>query len=400
MESPTETPPARPFHLGYRPGLDGIRGISVILIMLFHSFVLWGAFYGRVVPGAYVTVNMFFVLSGFLITSLLLTEHERKGKVSFGSFYQRRALRLLPALVFLLLVFTAYVMIKHRNVISEELAAVGWISIYMSNWAQWSGRMNELYTSLSLGHTWTLAVEEQFYLLWPLLIVLVLAFRKRLKVLMWLLLGGVVFVTLERAWLTSRVHIPAGTHREAAASLFEHQVGIRTDARADTLLLGALAAVLLHYGFRTGRSTRIAGTIAFAFLLAVWLFAQPDSRLMYAWGFTLVDIAGAVLCIAVLDEAWRLGTIFRTGPAAWLGRMSYALYLWHLPVFVAIAVDAPDLPVAVALVLAWVITFACALVSYYFIETPFLRLKGRLSAKSHGDENPPVPHTIPEPAAR
>src|SRR5689334_9878871 len=262
MESATETPAARPFHLGYRPGLDGIRGISVIAIMLFHSFVIWDAFYGRVFPGAYITVNMFFVLSGFLITSLLLTEHERKGKVSFKSFYQRRALRLLPALALLLIVFTAYVLIKHRNVIGEDLAAVGWISIYMSNWAQWGGKMNELYTSLSLGHTWTLAVEEQFYLLWPLLVVLVLAFRRRLTVLMWLRAGGVVFVTLERAWLTARVHIPPGTHREAAASMFEHQVGIRTDVRADTLLLGALAAVLLHYGFRTSRATRIAGTIS------------------------------------------------------------------------------------------------------------------------------------------
>src|SRR5262245_59788134 len=236
MESPTETPPARPFHLGYRPGLDGVRGIAVVLIMLFHSFVLWGALYGRLVPGAYITVNMFFVLSGFLITSLLLSEHERKGKVSFGSFYQRRALRLLPALAFLLLVFTVYVMIKHRNVISEELAAVGWISIYGSNWAQSAGKMNELYTSLSLGHTWTLSVEEQFYLVWPLLIVLVLQFRSRLKVLAWILAGGVVFVTLERAFLTARVSIPPGAKPEAAASVLENSVGIRTDLRADTLL--------------------------------------------------------------------------------------------------------------------------------------------------------------------
>jgi peptidoglycan/LPS O-acetylase OafA/YrhL len=399
MDSPAETPPARPFHLGYQPGLDGIRGLTVILIMLFHSFVLWDAMYGKVVPGAFIAVNMFFVLSGFLITSLLLTEHRRKGKVSFGGFYQRRALRLLPALALLLAVFTIYVLIKHREVIGEELAAVGWISIYSANWAQWAGKMNELYTSLSLGHTWTLSVEEQFYILWPLLIVLVLQFRSRLKVLSWILVGGVVFITLERAYFTARVSIPRGTTPEAAASLLEHNIGFRTDLRADTLLLGALAAVLLHAGWRTGRHTRIAGTVALVFLVAMWLFVQPDWRVMYAWGFTLVDIAGAVLCVAVLDEAWRLGTLFRTGPAAWLGRMSYALYLWHLPVFVAIKVDAPDLPVAVALILAWVITFACALVSYYLVETPFLRLKGRLSKRAYGDEAPATPHTVPEPAA-
>src|SRR5690348_3381656 len=91
--SPTETPaPPGGFRLGYRPGLDGVRGIAVVFIMMFHSFILWGALYGRLVPGAYITVNLFFVLSGFLITSLLLTEHHRQGRVSFGSFYQRRAL--------------------------------------------------------------------------------------------------------------------------------------------------------------------------------------------------------------------------------------------------------------------------------------------------------------------
>jgi peptidoglycan/LPS O-acetylase OafA/YrhL len=92
------------FHLGYQPGLDGIRGIAVVLIIMFHSFILWPGSYGHLVPGAYITVNMFFVLSGFLITSLLLEEHHLHDRISFSGFYQRRALRLLPALAFVLAV--------------------------------------------------------------------------------------------------------------------------------------------------------------------------------------------------------------------------------------------------------------------------------------------------------
>src|SRR5262245_16134734 len=271
---PVLVSPPRGFRLGYQPGLDGIRGIAVVLIMMFHSFILWGPLYGKLMPGAYITVNLFFVLSGFLITSLLLTEHQRQGRVSFGSFYQRRALRLLPALAFLLAVFMVYVMVMHRAVLTNAFAAVGWISIYMSNWAQWSGRMDNLYTSLSLGHTWTLSVEEQFYLLWPLLIIVGLHFLPRLRTLAWVLVGGVVFVTIERAILTSRVTIPAGMSHSGAAHIYEQTIGIRTDLRADTLLLGALAAVLLHSGWRPGRGTRIAGSIALVIVVAVSLAVQ------------------------------------------------------------------------------------------------------------------------------
>jgi peptidoglycan/LPS O-acetylase OafA/YrhL len=391
--------PERPFRLGYQPGLDGIRGLAVVAIMMFHSFVLWPDIYGKVMPGAYITVNLFFVLSGFLITSLLLTERERRSRVSFTSFYQRRALRLFPALAVLLIVFTAYVFIMHRDSIVDELSAVGWIAIYTSNWAQWSGRFSNLYVSLSLGHTWTLSVEEQFYLLWPVLLVFMLGLRARLRTIGWILVAGVVFVTVERAWLTSRVAIPFGASSASAAGIYERTIGIRTDLRADTLLLGALAAVVLHNGYRSGRAMRVAGSVSLLILILVSLFVQPDARWMYAWGFTIVDVAAAVLCVAVLDTAWRAGSVFRTGPAAWLGRLSYALYLWHLPVFVAFSVDATALSLGARVALAWIVTFALATASYYFVETPFLRLKDRLSERARATAPTRTPTVAADPAA-
>src|SRR2546423_9139228 len=142
MEGPgvaPETPPTAPpvFHLGYQPGLDGIRAVSLILIMLFHSFILWPAALNNLVPGAYIAVNMFFVLSGFLITALLLEERARHHRISFRSFYERRGLRLLPALVFILVVHLVYTAVV-GNPLGPELAAIGWISAYAANWARWA----------------------------------------------------------------------------------------------------------------------------------------------------------------------------------------------------------------------------------------------------------------------
>jgi peptidoglycan/LPS O-acetylase OafA/YrhL len=107
---------------------------------------------------------------------------------------------------------------------------------------------------------------------------------------------------------------------------------------------------------------------------------------MYAWGFTVVDAGVALMCVAVLDRRWLPGHLLRSPPFPWIGRLSYALYLWHPPVFVAVVTQAPEWPVGVKLVAGWAITFGFAIVSYYCVETPFLRLKGRLSSSAHGPQ--------------
>ncbi len=146
----------------------------------------------------------------------------------------------------------------------------------------------------------------------------------------------------------------------------------------------ALAAVLLHGGFRSNRTVRSAATVAFAGMVAVWFLVQPDDRWMYVWGFTVVDIAGVLFCIAIIDHTWRIGVLLRAAPLVWLGRLSYALDLWHLPIFVAVAVDEPGLAAGVALASAWSLTFAFACASYYGIELWFLRRKRALSERAHG----------------
>lgn len=373
------------FHLGYQPGLDGIRGIAVVLIILFHSFIMWPGSYGHLVPGAYITVNMFFVLSGFLITSLLLEEHHRHGRISFSGFYERRALRLLPALGFVLIVHLIYTAVTGAP-LGPEFSAIGWIASYGANWAQWAGHMGPMTTALAWGHTWTLSVEEQFYLVWPALLTLAFFFRPKIRTVVLVLVGLVGAVTIARAAVTAGVHVPPGPNAHGLlAARLESVVGFRTDLRADTVLLGALAALLLHAGWQPGRWFRPFATLVLAGLLWVSFFVQPGSRWMYLWGFTLVDAGGAVLCIAVLDRRWRASTILWQKPCAWLGRLSYALYLWHPVVFVAVITQAPkSWPIASRLAIGWSTTLVCACISYYCVERPFLKLKGRLSRRAHG----------------
>lgn len=356
--------------------------------MVFHSFVIWASLYGKAVPGAYITVNMFFVLSGFLITSLLLQEWAKHDRISFGSFYVRRVLRLIPALVFVLLCQLVFLLVTGRA-LRAQLQMMAWIIGYSSNWAQWSHQVTDPTALLTWGHTWTLAVEEQFYIVWPLAMTVLLSLRLRARTVLAILMTGVVASTVARMWVVSHIARPVGPHAGLAlASTLERLVAVRTDLRADTLLLGAAAAVLLHTGWRPSRGMRWVGTAALAVLVWVSLFAQPDARWMYGWGFTLVDAGGAALCIAVLDRRWKPTRVFAFRVPVWLGRLSYALYLWHPPVFLAVVLEAPHLSVGTQLVLAWVIVFVGACASYYVVELPFLRLKERWSKRASGAPAP------------
>jgi peptidoglycan/LPS O-acetylase OafA/YrhL len=388
---PTERAGRTGFHLGYQPGLDGLRGVSVVVIMVFHSFILWPESYARGIPGSFLAVNLFFVLSGFLITALLLDERARNGAVAFGAFYVRRALRLLPALVLVLTVATAHLWLSGQPM-RAQLAAMGWTLGYVANWAQWTGAIHDPITKLTWGHTWTLSVEEQFYLLWPLLFVGVLLRRLRIEVVAAVLAFAVLVITVGRQVAAAGVRVPAGTASSAvvlAGRLDEH-IGLRTDFRADTLLLGALAAIALHAGWRPGRGLRWVASGAGAGLVAALLWVRPEARWMYGWGFTAVDLGFALVCVAALDRRWRPGLVLRFPPLVWLGRVSYGLYLWHPPVFMAVLYHWPHASVAARLALGWGFTLAAAWLSFTFVEQPFLRLKARWSRREAAAAAAPV----------
>ncbi len=375
---PTQTRQAAepaPRQLTWTPGLDGLRAVAVLLVMLSHTelaflFSWMVATRGNgYLQGGVLGVDLFFVLSGFLITALLLGGSTASGgrPKQAASFYARRALRLLPALFVFLLVGLAYDLSVHTpraTIIGTYVAAL----LYYSNWYRAAGEP----VSASMGHLWTLSIEEQFYLVWPAILLVALGFRRRLLVVGLVMVAAIVAVMVNRAVLWN------GTAQVV-------ELSSRTDTRADALLVGALVAQLWSRRRTPTRGLAPAAWVAAVFLVLCVAFARvsrdalvrPTSGFLYLGGFTLIAIAMGVIILAVVEGAWGA-----SGPLTWrplraVGRVSYGLYLWHLLVFVAVVHYLSSWPAVPQILVAWTLSFACTLASWWLIEKPFLRLKSR-----------------------
>ena len=337
-----------PERLGYRPGLDGLRAIAVGLVLVVHSGT-------KVMKGSgYIGVGIFFTLSGFLITTLMLEEREKTGGISVGRFYLRRALRLLPAVTAMLIALEIGSRILDRP---KMVVGVGWTAAYLSNWAQ----MHHAFPYL--GHTWSLAVEEQFYLFWPLtLLFLMRRFGTGTRLVRVIL----VIATASAAW---RVVLFLTGTRGARLS-------IGTDVRLDGLLLGCAIAALL----RTRRiELPVMAAVAGAIGLAALTLADPRAAAMRIAGSTLVGLATIPVILDLVRGTSPLARALQSKVLVHLGRISYGIYLWHYPVFQLLRRHIHQ-PVAVELVILSAAAIAVAEVSFYVIEQPFLRLKDRQKA--------------------
>ncbi|MEN3330415.1 MAG: hypothetical protein V7638_5222 [Acidobacteriota bacterium] len=359
------------FHLGYRPWLDGLRGIAISLVMIHHlqKFALDRQI--LLLPAGFLGVDVFFVLSGFLITCLLLEEWDRSGQVSLQKFYARRALRLLPALVLFLLCVSAYAAVTlPRQAAHETYWSALYSLVYSTNWI---GAFNLAPISKPLGHMWSLAIEEQFYLIWPLLLLLLL--RKRIP--RHLVIGGILtLVTL----------ICLHRWRLVAAGAWEHRIYSASDTRADSLLIGCVAAMLLSWGMlptsqaflRVLRILSIASVIVVVAYLGNMANIASDLTLR-GFGYSLFGIAVSALLIRIALDPPKLPLVLLEAPAlVWIGRVSYSMYLWHLPM--CIAVSRMQIPNWTKAALAIILTLGAASASYYFVERPFLRFKKRFSS--------------------
>ncbi|BBX85798.1 acyltransferase family protein [Mycolicibacterium aubagnense] len=349
------------YPLGYNPGLDGLRGTATLCVLAAHLSPSW-------CPGAFLYMDMFFVMSAYLITSLLLKRWTKTGNVGFATFYIRRVLRLFPANYAMILSFlvAAYFILDddfHWHLISAAAAAT-----YVSNWT----RAFEAPIPGYLGHTWSLAVEEQFYLIWPVFLTLLLkaiGFRMRLVAL--LILLGLGFAGW-RSWLT--VH---------GASIDRLYNG--TDMRGDALLIGCALGVAMALPKVRGSAAlqRTAKFLAVPSLVALIVggFATDfHDRAMYAGLSVFFTLASACLITAlVLPEQSIPHRIFRSPPLVFLGRICYGLYIWHFPIFTVIMFGfAIADPLTVGMI-GVPLTFAVALLSWRFIESPFLKAKDRIS---------------------
>ena len=354
--------------MGYLPGLDGIRALAVLGVMLYHADLPW-------MPGGFLGVDVFFVLSGFLITSLLLEEFARSGRIDFKRFYIRRARRLLPALLLMLAVVGAAVAFFYRDAAGAFRADAIASLLYVNNW--WYIVADQSYFEFIgrpplLKHLWSLAIEEQFYLVWPVVVLILLKFGKT-RAVRWTALIGAVAST---AWMAI-LSISNGFPELADPS----RAYFGTDSHIMGLLIGAALATVWRPGrlsthLAPGAKALITAIGVASLLTVVWIFWQVGefSGWLYRGGFLLFAIIVAVLVAAAAHPGAPLGRALGTQPWRYIGQRSYGLYLWHWPVFM---VTRPDLDVGVDgipnLILRFGLTFGLAELSYRYVEMPIRR---------------------------
>jgi peptidoglycan/LPS O-acetylase OafA/YrhL len=348
---------AAPFRLGYRPALDGLRGIAILAVLAVHTHHIFG---WSILNGGNIGVDIFFVLSGFLITALLIEEWEDTGEISLKGFYWRRVLRLVPALLVVLAsLYLLAAFFLSATEASDTRRSLPVAFFYASDFAL-------AFFQLRLGalqHTWSLAIEEHFYLVWPLFLVAALklgASRKRL-----------VVITLTLA-VVSAVH--RAVLHNLGASPVRTYYGI--DTRADALLIGCATAMCVCWGFLRVQNLRFLVVLALALLMMMLLATNYATPFMHLGGFTLLAIAAAVILVwVVLTPSSYLRRFLEYRPLVWIGRISYGLYLWHYPIFKAGSLLRLAWPLQ--LLVALTATLTVTTLSFYLIERPALRLKRR-----------------------
>jgi peptidoglycan/LPS O-acetylase OafA/YrhL len=323
--------------LGYVSALDGVRGVAILLVVACHYFLF-------PLDGGPVGVGLFFVLSGFLITTLLLEEHANTGRVNFAAFYRRRARRLLPALAVLLALFVVVEAADGRGTKAAEIAVVG--GAYAGNVVQ-AFSFHDILSGTCLAHLWSLAQEEQFYLVWPLLLVGLLRTRRRF-----------LFTGLLLAAATS-YRIILVVHGSPLTRIY-----YGPDTRADWLLAGAFLATWRHRGLRVPEWVPLVGFAA----LFLGLFLNPWSHAWLTWQSSVIIAASAALVAAAAADT-QMAHLLSARWLVWVGRLSYSLYLWHVPVFAALGYHDPEVALPLAITMAWL--------SYRFVEKPFRRRRMR-----------------------
>jgi peptidoglycan/LPS O-acetylase OafA/YrhL len=345
----------------YRPALDGLRAVAVLAVIAYHLGYRW-------LPGGFIGVDIFFVLSGYLITTLLLTEWHRHGRIRLGQFWLRRAKRLLPALLLLLAVVAGWVAV---TALPFELALrrrdLFWTMFYGANWhfiATGQDYFAQFVSASPLRHTWSLAIEEQFYLVWPLLVAATIALGRRRHTALATLCGlGIVASATSMAWL-----FDPGNQSRAYFG---------TDSRIHQPLIGALLALALSGGRPSGRQ-KLGGIVSIgsAVVLLGAFALLDDQNPAYYRGLSagLALLATALVWGLEAAPSSPIARVLAWWPIRWTGQISYGLYLWHWPAILAVT-TAPAalaaLPGSTGVNLTRVLaTFAVATASFYALERP------------------------------
>lgn len=353
----TESSLPHEFRLGQRPALDGLRAVSILAVLILHLNSIY-QFPFVVLQGGFLGVDMFFVISGFLITSLLIEENTAHGNISLRAFYMRRALRLLPA-VFAAIIFTLFIAFLTGSFTAVGVTPIRLAStlFYFNNWLQ--ALVND--TPWFLTHFWSLSIEEQFYLIWPLALIALL--RRQRRAALW-----IVVCAITLSWL-----LKAGLYWSGASW---QRLYHGSDTRADALLVGCLLSLLIYWRALPAiivRHNRLLGRCAWLVFGALLIGADFRGPLAYFGGFTFAAIMCALILLRALIAP---AAILNSRSLLWIGKRSYGLYVWHWPVYLIASAAIPNVAVAPVSLIG---TFCFAAISYRYIEKPFLDLKRRRS---------------------
>jgi peptidoglycan/LPS O-acetylase OafA/YrhL len=356
----------------YLPALDGVRGVAILAVMAYHLRYSWAS-------GGFLGVDLFFVLSGFLITSLLVESRVGSDHMNLRGFWGARARRLLPALLVMLAVLSIWVALEPGSTDLPQLRGDALAAIfYFSNWhllAAHQSYFTQFESVSPLQHTWSLAIEEQFYLVWPFVIAGLFAWRRSVTRTgkeawrvtgLWVTVAGTI---LSAAWMAYLAHEGAGINR----------MYYGTDTRAFDLLAGATAALLASARpqpeARTRRLLHAASPVC-CLILAVFfvLGGDPggDARtFMFEGGFFVCAVAAAVLVSDVRQfQAGPIGRAISLRPLRWIGKISYGLYIWHWPVIVELDSARTGLSGLELAAFQVGVTFGISTFSFYLIERP------------------------------
>jgi peptidoglycan/LPS O-acetylase OafA/YrhL len=341
--------------LSYQPALDGMRALAVSAVLAFHAGFSWAR-------GGFLGVDAFFVLSGYLITSLLLNEWRATGHISLTAFWARRARRLLPALFLMMLGVAGYAVVFAAP---QELDRLRTESVTtLACVANWRLVFGQHYLT-PLSHTWSLAIEQQWYAVWPLIVFAFLRLRQGSPRV---LLGTALVLVAVSAFLMAWLH-KAGTEPSRAY--------YSTDARAQSLLIGSVLAILLAQhgpirGAVRGLALQLVALACGGAVVWAWFTTSLNDDLLYRGGFFLLALAVAVVIAAVAQpKAQPLGFLLALPPLRGLGLISYGVYLWHWPVYFVLTTGRTGLDLYPLFAARVCLTLALAVMSYNLIETPF-----------------------------